>query len=82
MGWRGGSSRASGFWRCSERPSGRWGLSAGSGLASGGLWVATEQSSGVGIAGVCLFVRALAESDRANEREERYDDALDAVEEI
>ena len=35
----------------------------------------------MGIALAWLFVRALAESDRQNEREERYADS-DAVEEV
>ncbi len=51
--------------------------------AVGGLIMATEQSIVMGIALVFLFVRALGESDRANEREERYgSDELDPVEEV
>ncbi len=54
-------------------------LSPGTDQAIGGLVMATEQSIVMGIALVYLFVRALAESDRKNEREERYEDELDAA---
>jgi cytochrome c oxidase assembly factor CtaG len=65
-----------------ERQPGYWGLSPGTDQAIGGLVMATEQSIVMGIALAYLFVRALAESDRQNEREERYADALDAGEEL
>jgi len=55
-------------------------LSPGTDQAIGGLIMATEQSIVMGVALVFLFVRALAESDRANEREEKYES--DAVEEV
>ena len=58
-----------------ERQPGYWDLSAGTDQAIGGLIMATEQSIVMGVALVFLFVRALAESDRANEREERYESA-------
>lgn len=58
-----------------ERQPGYWGLSPGTDQAIGGLIMATEQSIVMGVALVYLFVRALAESDRANEREERFADA-------
>ncbi|HEX4345605.1 MAG TPA: cytochrome c oxidase assembly protein [Solirubrobacteraceae bacterium] len=61
-----------------ERQPGYWGISPGTDQAIGGLIMATEQSIVMGTALVFLFVRALAESDRANEREERYEDAADA----
>ncbi|MEA2219075.1 MAG: putative rane protein [Solirubrobacteraceae bacterium] len=63
-----------------ERQPGYWGLSPATDQAIGGLIMATEQSIVMGIALTYLFVRALAESDRANEREERY--GSDAVEEV
>lgn len=56
-------------------------LSPGTDQAIGGLIMATEQSIVMGIALAYLFVRALAESDRQNEREERFED-LDAGEEV
>lgn len=56
-----------------ERQPSYWGLSPGTDQAIGGLVMATEQSIVMGIALAYLFVRALAESDRQNEREERYD---------
>ena len=56
-----------------ERQPGYWGLDPGTDQAIGGLIMATEQSIVMGIALAYLFVRALAESDRQNEREERYD---------
>jgi putative membrane protein len=64
-----------------ERQPRYWGLSAGTDQAIGGLIMATEQSIVMGVALTFLFVRALAESDRQNEREERYADS-DAVEEV
>lgn len=42
--------------------------------AVGGLVMALEQSIVMGVALVFLFVRALAESDRQDERAERYED--------
>jgi putative membrane protein len=63
-----------------ERQPGYWGLSPGTDQAIGGLIMATEQSIVMGIALVYLFVRALAESDRQNEREERYSDAGEELE--
>ncbi|MEA2190173.1 MAG: putative rane protein [Solirubrobacteraceae bacterium] len=61
-----------------ERQPGYWDLSPATDQAIGGLIMATEQSIVMGVALVFLFVRALAESDRANEREERYESAGDA----
>jgi cytochrome c oxidase assembly factor CtaG len=63
----------------SDQP-GYWGLEPGTDQAIGGLIMATEQSIVMGIALAYLFVRALEESNRQNEREERYE--LDAVEEV
>ena len=65
-----------------EDQPGYWGLSPGTDQAIGGLIMATEQSIVMGIALAYLFVRALEESNRQNEREERYADGLDAVEEV
>ncbi len=74
-----------------ERQPGYWGLSPGTDQAVGGLIMATEQSVVMGIALAYLFVRALEESNRRDEREERYADAQaeaeaerrsDAVEEV
>ena len=64
-----------------ERQPGYWGLSPGTDQAIGGLIMALEQSIVMGIALAWLFVRALAESDRQDERDERYADS-DAVEEV
>ncbi len=58
-----------------ERQPGYWGLSPGTDQAVGGLIMALEQSIVMGIALVFLFVRALGESDREDERAERYADA-------
>jgi cytochrome c oxidase assembly factor CtaG len=55
-----------------ERQPGYWGLSAGTDQAVGGLIMALEQSIVMGVAIVFLFVRALGESDREDERAERY----------
>jgi cytochrome c oxidase assembly factor CtaG len=55
-----------------ERQPGYWGLSPGTDQAVGGLIMALEQSIVMGIALVFLFVRALGESDREDERAERY----------
>jgi len=63
-----------------ERQPGYWGLSPGTDQAIGGLIMATEQSIVMGIALAYLFVRALEESNRQNEREERYSDAVEEVE--
>jgi cytochrome c oxidase assembly factor CtaG len=52
-----------------------WGLSAGTDQAIGGLIMALEQSIIMGIALVVLFVRALAESEREEQRRERYGEA-------
>jgi cytochrome c oxidase assembly factor CtaG len=60
-------------------------LSAGTDQAIGGLIMATEQSIVMGIALAYLFVRALEESNRRNEREEAEEDrrlGLDAREEV
>ena len=54
-----------------ERQPGYWGLSPGTDQAMGGLIMATEQSIVMGVALAYLFVRALEESNRRNEREER-----------
>ncbi len=63
-----------------ERQPGYWGLSPGTDQAIGGLIMATEQSIVMGIALAYLFIRALAEADRQNEREERYSDPVEEVE--
>jgi cytochrome c oxidase assembly factor CtaG len=55
-----------------ERQPGYWGLSPETDQAVGGLIMALEQSIVMGIALVFLFVRALGESDREDERAERY----------
>ena len=52
-----------------------WGLSAGTDQAIGGLIMALEQSIIMGIALVVLFVRALAESEREEQRRERFGEA-------
>jgi cytochrome c oxidase assembly factor CtaG len=52
-----------------------WGLSAGTDQAIGGLIMATEQSIIMGIALVALFVRALSESEREEQRRERFGEA-------
>lgn len=61
-----------------ERQPGYWGISPETDQAIGGLIMATEQSIVMGVALAYLFVRALGESDRANEREERYGESEDA----
>ena len=58
-----------------DRQPGYWGLSPGTDQAVGGLIMALEQSIVMGIALVFLFVRALGESEREDERAERYEDA-------
>jgi putative membrane protein len=55
-----------------------WGLSAGTDQAIGGLIMALEQSIIMGVALVTLFVRALAESEREEQRRERYGEAYEA----
>jgi cytochrome c oxidase assembly factor CtaG len=52
-----------------------WGISAHSDQAIAGLIMAVEQSLVMGIALVALFVRALAESEREQQRRERYEPA-------
>jgi putative membrane protein len=49
-----------------------WGLSAGEDQSLAGLIMAVEQSIVMGIALVVLFVRALTESEREQQRRERY----------
>jgi cytochrome c oxidase assembly factor CtaG len=63
-----------------ERQPGYWGLSPATDQAIGGLIMATEQSIVMGVALAYLFVRALEESNRANEREERLSDAGEDIE--
>jgi putative membrane protein len=50
-----------------------WGLSAHDDQAIAGLIMAVEQSLVMGVALVLLFVRALSESERAQQRRERYE---------
>jgi len=50
-----------------------WGISAGEDQSIAGLVMAVEQSLVMGVALVALFVRALAESERRQQREERYE---------
>jgi cytochrome c oxidase assembly factor CtaG len=52
-----------------------WGLTAGTDQALGGLIMALEQSIVMGIALVVLFVRALSESEREEQRRERFGEA-------
>jgi cytochrome c oxidase assembly factor CtaG len=52
-----------------------WGLSAGADQSLAGIVMAVEQSIVMGIALVVLFVRALAESEREQQRRERYEEA-------
>ncbi|MBA3327223.1 MAG: cytochrome c oxidase assembly protein [Solirubrobacterales bacterium] len=58
-----------------EDQPGYWGLSAADDQAVAGLIMALEQSIVMGVALTFLFVRALAESEREEERAERYDSA-------
>ena len=58
-----------------ERQPGYWGLSPETDQAVGGLVMALEQSIVMGVALVFLFVRALAESEREEQRAERYEDS-------
>jgi putative membrane protein len=50
-----------------------WGISAASDQAIAGISMAVEQSIVMGIAIVVLFIRALAESEREQQRRERYE---------
>jgi len=50
-----------------------WGLSAGDDQAVAGAIMAVEQSVVMGVALAYLFVKALAESEKEDERAERYD---------
>jgi cytochrome c oxidase assembly factor CtaG len=56
-----------------ERQPGYWGLSPGTDQAIGGLVMALEQSIVMGVALVFLFVRALGESEREEQRAERFE---------
>ncbi len=49
-----------------------WGISAHDDQSIAGLIMALEQSIVMGVALVTLFIRALSESERAQQREERY----------
>jgi putative membrane protein len=51
-----------------------WGLSASADQSLAGIVMAVEQSIVMGIALVVLFVRALAESEREQQRRERYEE--------
>jgi cytochrome c oxidase assembly factor CtaG len=55
-----------------ERQGGYWGMSPADDQAVGGLVMALEQSIIMGVALVFLFVRALSESEREEQRAERY----------
>ena len=57
-----------------QRQPGYWGLSPGTDQAVGGLVMALEQSIVMGIALVFLFVRALGESEREEQRAERFEE--------
>ena len=50
-----------------------WGLSAGDDQAVAGLIMAVEQSLVMGTAVVVLFIAALTESEREQQRRERYE---------
>jgi cytochrome c oxidase assembly factor CtaG len=54
-----------------------WGISALDDQAMAGLIMAVEQSLVMGVALVVLFVRALAESEREQQRRERYEIAAE-----
>ncbi|MGH2841216.1 MAG: cytochrome c oxidase assembly protein [Solirubrobacteraceae bacterium] len=58
-----------------EQQPGYWGLSPETDQAVGGLIMAVEQSIVMGVALTYLFVRALGESEREEQRAERYGDA-------
>jgi len=60
-----------------EQRGGIWGLSATDDQAAAGALMALEQSVIMGIALTWLFVRALAEGERAQERAERLQDLED-----
>ena len=55
-----------------ERQPGYWGLAPGTDQAVGGLVMALEQSIVMGVALVFLFVRALEQSEREEQRAERF----------
>jgi putative membrane protein len=57
-----------------ERQPGYWGLSPATDQAVGGLIMAIEQSIVMGVALAFLFVRMLGESEREQQRAERYED--------
>ncbi len=57
-----------------DRQPGYWGLSPGTDQAVGGLIMALEQSIVMGVALVFLFVGALTESEREQQRAERFED--------
>jgi cytochrome c oxidase assembly factor CtaG len=50
-----------------------WGIAAGTDQALAGISMAVEQSLVMGIALVVLFIRALAESEREQQRKERFE---------
>jgi cytochrome c oxidase assembly factor CtaG len=56
-----------------------WGLHPSDDQALAGAIMAIEQSIVMGVALAYLFVRALAESERQQEREDRYEDAREAA---
>ncbi|MDX6687312.1 MAG: putative rane protein, partial [Baekduia sp.] len=56
-----------------------WGLAPGDDQAAAGAIMATEQSIVMGIALAYLFVRALGESEREEQRQERFADAAAAA---
>jgi cytochrome c oxidase assembly factor CtaG len=50
-----------------------WGISAHDDQSIAGLIMAVEQSLVMGVAIVALFIRMLGESEREQERRERYE---------
>jgi cytochrome c oxidase assembly factor CtaG len=56
-----------------------WGLTPADDQAAAGAIMATEQSIVMGIALAYLFVRALGESEREEQRQERFADAAAAA---
>ena len=56
-----------------------WGLSPETDQSVGGLIMATEQSIVMGVALAYLFVRALAESEREQQRKERFEDEAEGT---
>lgn len=56
-----------------KEPPDYWGMSSDTDQQVGGLIMATEQSIVMGIALVWLFVRALTESEREEQRAEKYE---------